>query len=98
MGVPRLLHGSPILTGGKDSTRPLPTGWAFPLFAGSLFDLRRPGILGYWTDAWREHGDVVQVRMDPMMKRSGNGPYAELSQAVASATESTYGPGRGSDP
>jgi hypothetical protein len=68
------------------------------LVVGSLFHLQRQGILGFWTDAWREHGDVVQARMGPMMKRSGNGAYAELAQAVASATESTYGPGRGSDP
>jgi short-subunit dehydrogenase len=33
-----------------------------------------------------------------MMKRSGEGAYAELAEAVASGTESTYGNGSGSDP
>jgi short-subunit dehydrogenase len=42
-----------------------------------------------------EFGDVVA---GPMMKRSGNGPYAELKQAVAAATERSYQQGGGSDP
>lgn len=46
---------------------------------------------------------VIQTEFDnvlvgPLMKRSGNGAYAELAQAVASANERTYGNGGGSDP
>jgi cytochrome P450 len=33
---------------------------------GSLFEFRRQGILDFWTNVWREHGDVAQVRMGPM--------------------------------
>ena len=33
---------------------------------GSLFAMRRQGILEFWTEAWREHGDVVQVTVGPM--------------------------------
>jgi cytochrome P450 len=46
-------------------TRQVP-GPQGPPLVGSLFDLRRKGILDFWTDAWREHGDVVQARMGPM--------------------------------
>jgi NAD(P)-dependent dehydrogenase (short-subunit alcohol dehydrogenase family) len=46
---------------------------------------------------------VIQTEFDaglvgPMMKRSGHGAYADLAQAVASATESTYGNGGCTDP
>ena len=46
---------------------------------------------------------IIQTEFDnvllgPMMERSGSGAYADLAQAVASATESTYGNGGGSDP
>jgi short-subunit dehydrogenase len=46
---------------------------------------------------------IIQTEFDnvlvgPMMKRSGDGAYAELAQAVAAATERSYGDGGGSDP
>jgi hypothetical protein len=40
-------------------------------------------------------GDVVA---DGLLKRSGGGAYARLSQAVAKTTRDTYGHGRGTDP
>ena len=40
-------------------------------------------------------GDVVA---DGLLKRSGNGPYAKVTQAVAMSTRAAYGPGRGTDP
>lgn len=40
-------------------------------------------------------GDVVS---DGLLKRSGNGAYAKLTQAVSKATKDAYGHGRGSDP
>ena len=33
---------------------------------GSLFEMRRQGILDFWTEAWREYGDVVQATVGPM--------------------------------
>jgi cytochrome P450 len=33
---------------------------------GSLFDLRRKGMLDFWVDAWRQYGDVVRAQMGPM--------------------------------
>jgi NAD(P)-dependent dehydrogenase (short-subunit alcohol dehydrogenase family) len=39
-------------------------------------------------------GDVVA---DGLVKRSGAGPYAKVSQAVAKTTRATYGHGRGTD-
>jgi cytochrome P450 len=46
-------------------TRQVPGPQGLPL-VGSLFDMRRQGILDFWTNAWREHGDVVQAHMGPM--------------------------------
>ncbi|MBB3915031.1 NAD(P)-dependent dehydrogenase (short-subunit alcohol dehydrogenase family) [Rhizobium fabae] len=40
-------------------------------------------------------GDVVA---DGLLKRSGNGPYAKVTQAVAMSPRAAYGPGRGTDP
>ena len=40
-------------------------------------------------------GDVVA---EGLVKRSGNGPYGKLTQAVAKATQDAYGRGRGTDP
>lgn len=40
-------------------------------------------------------GDVVA---DGLIKRSGKGPYAEVTQAVARSTREAYGHGRGTDP
>ncbi|MDK4713855.1 oxidoreductase [Rhizobium sp. CNPSo 4039] len=40
-------------------------------------------------------GDVVA---DGLVKRSGSGPYAKVSQVVAKITRATYGHGRGTDP
>jgi short-subunit dehydrogenase len=40
-------------------------------------------------------GDVVA---DGLVKRSGAGAYAKVSQAVAKTTKATYGHGRGTDP
>ncbi|WP_137932277.1 oxidoreductase [Mesorhizobium comanense] len=40
-------------------------------------------------------GDVVA---ETLLKRSGTGAYAEVSQTVATATRAAYGHGRGSDP
>ena len=40
-------------------------------------------------------GDVLA---DGLLKRSGGGAYAKLSQAVAKTTRNTYGHGRGTDP
>ncbi len=40
-------------------------------------------------------GDVL---VDGLIKRSGSGAYAELTQAVATSTKSVYGQGRGTDP
>ena len=40
-------------------------------------------------------GDVLA---DGLLKRSGGGAYAKLSQAVAKTTRATYGQGRGTDP
>lgn len=42
-----------------------------------------------------EFGSVL---MDPMMKRSGDGPYAGLARKVAKATENSYKSGGGSSP
>ena len=33
---------------------------------GSLLDMRRKGVLWFWTDAWREFGDVVRAQMGPL--------------------------------
>jgi len=40
-------------------------------------------------------GDVVA---NGLLKRSGTGPYAKLTQAVAKSTRNAYGRGRGTDP
>ncbi|QFY61313.1 oxidoreductase [Rhizobium grahamii] len=40
-------------------------------------------------------GDVVA---DGLLKRSGEGPYAKVTQAVAKSTREAYGHGRGTDP
>lgn len=40
-------------------------------------------------------GDVAA---DGLLKRSGSGAYAELTQAVANSTKAAYGHGRGTDP
>ena len=40
-------------------------------------------------------GDVVA---NGLLKRSGTGPYAKLTQAVAKSTREAYGQGRGTDP
>ncbi|HTO66735.1 MAG TPA: oxidoreductase [Bradyrhizobium sp.] len=40
-------------------------------------------------------GDVVA---SGLLKRSGTGPYAKLTQAVAKSTRDAYGQGRGTDP
>lgn len=40
-------------------------------------------------------GDVVAAGL---IKRSGSGPYAKLTQAVAKSTQDAYGHGRGTDP
>jgi NAD(P)-dependent dehydrogenase (short-subunit alcohol dehydrogenase family) len=40
-------------------------------------------------------GDVVA---NGLLKRSGSGPYAKLTQAVAKSTRDAYGKGRGTDP
>jgi cytochrome P450 len=32
----------------------------------NIFDLRRKGIIDFYYDAWREHGDVVQIQMGPL--------------------------------
>jgi len=40
-----------------------------------------------------EFGDVL---MEPMMRRSGEGPYADLAKAVKKATEESYSEGNGS--
>ena len=40
-------------------------------------------------------GDVVA---NGLLKRSGSGPYASLTQAVAKSTRDAYGRGRGTDP
>ena len=40
-------------------------------------------------------GDVVA---NGLLKRSGTGPYAKLTQAVAKSTRDAYGQGRGTDP
>lgn len=40
-------------------------------------------------------GDVL---IEPMLRRSGSGPYARLAECVAKATAATYAPGGGSDP
>jgi cytochrome P450 len=45
--------------------REAPGPQGLPL-VGSLLDLRRQGILDFWTNAWHEHGDVVQARVGPM--------------------------------
>ncbi len=46
-------------------TRQAPGPQGLP-FIGSLLELRRQGILDFWVNAWREYGDVVQVRVGPM--------------------------------
>ncbi|HEC09176.1 MAG TPA: SDR family NAD(P)-dependent oxidoreductase [Acidimicrobiales bacterium] len=42
-----------------------------------------------------EFGDVM---VEPMLKRSGSGAYAELADRVARATVANYAPGKGSPP
>ncbi len=42
-----------------------------------------------------EFGEVL---MDPMLKRSGNGPYSKMAHSVASATRTSYEKGGASDP
>ncbi|KVD76046.1 short-chain dehydrogenase [Burkholderia sp. ABCPW 14] len=42
-----------------------------------------------------EFGDVM---LAPMLERSGNGPYAKMAAAVATATKMLYQDARGSDP
>ena len=42
-----------------------------------------------------EFGDVLT---EPMLKRSGTGPYAPMAQAVAKATRSSYQEGQGTSP
>jgi cytochrome P450 len=46
-------------------TREVPGPQGLPV-VGSLFEFRRQGILDFWTNVWREHGDVAQVQMGPM--------------------------------
>jgi cytochrome P450 len=46
-------------------TQEVPGPQGLPV-VGSLFEFRRQGILDFWTDVWREHGDVARVRMGPM--------------------------------
>lgn len=48
-----------------------------------------PGVIN------TEFGDVL---MDPMLQRSGNGPYGQLANSVAKATKESYAQGGGSDP
>lgn len=48
-----------------------------------------PGVIA------TEFGDVM---VDPLLKRSGSGPYAAMAHAVASATKANYQKGRASDP
>lgn len=49
----------------------------------------QPGIIG------TEFGDLM---IDPMLERSGDGPYAELTQAMAAASRTSYQPERSSSP
>ncbi|NKF25183.1 SDR family NAD(P)-dependent oxidoreductase [Pseudomonas sp. BGM005] len=42
-----------------------------------------------------EFGDVM---VEPMLKRSGSGPYQGMAQALAKATRASYSPGRSSSP
>jgi cytochrome P450 len=46
-------------------TQEVPGPQGLPV-VGSLFEFRRQGILDFWTNVWREHGDVAQVQMGPM--------------------------------
>ncbi|HNP19037.1 MAG TPA: oxidoreductase [Fulvivirga sp.] len=48
-----------------------------------------PGVIA------TEFGDVL---MDPMMERSGNGPYAKIARALKKATTDSYNEGGGSSP
>ena len=48
-----------------------------------------PGVIN------TEFGDVL---MDPMLKRSGSGPYAATAKSVANATKTSYQSGGASDP
>ena len=40
----------------------------------------------------------ADVLIDPLLERSGDGPYKEMAQAVARATEASYAKGQASDP
>ncbi|MEJ2208818.1 MAG: cytochrome P450 [Anaerolineae bacterium] len=53
------------MTGETTDARqaPGPKGWPV---VGSLFEMRRQGILDFWTEAWRAYGDVVQTTVGPM--------------------------------
>jgi NAD(P)-dependent dehydrogenase (short-subunit alcohol dehydrogenase family) len=48
-----------------------------------------PGVIA------TEFGSVM---MDPMLKRSGAGPYSKMANAIASATKTSYEKGAASDP
>lgn len=48
-----------------------------------------PGIIS------TEFGDVMH---EPMLERSGEGPYADMARSVAKSTEESYGEGGGTDP
>lgn len=51
--------------------------------------LIEPGIIS------TEFGDVMH---DPLLQRSGDGPYADLAQSVAKATADSYEKGKGTPP
>ena len=48
-----------------------------------------------WHDSPTEFGDPVK---EPMLERSGDGPYGDLARAVAKGTDDIYGKQQGSPP
>ena len=42
-------------------------GPANNLLLSTLLGSRSQDLLGFWLDMWREYGDIVRVRMGPMV-------------------------------